>query len=237
MLDVLRNKSYGSSLLLIVIAHLSSPCVAQDKTSLGYILFSGINSDTTSTFVHAGGKISLAISSTKVFALNTSGFSSSDYHRMRRSKLNVQSINAKSQLFLGFEQSYGPVFIATGLGPSLARFVDRHNLTKTRAGAALYADVWYRPDERQLLTATMIADTSSDAIWSRMRYGWRTPFATGYAGPELAISRDNSSRKLQVGAQLSEWKLWFFTTTIAAGFSHNGRKKGPYASLSSYVGF
>lgn len=219
--------------LLLAASHIFiAPAVAQN---LSRVIFAGLEFEPDSAFMHTGGKLSLDFGENRVFLLTSAGLSLSDLQRTRRGRMANEEINAKSQLFLGWERSFDTVFISGGLGPSLNRYVDRNNTIRLRKGIAALVDVWYRPDKQRSFHLAAIADSGAESLWIRLRYGWQTSLLEGHIGPEVAASRNTTSRVWRIGLHFSEWKLGPVSGAVSGGFNNTNGKSGAYASFAAYM--
>lgn len=210
----------------------------QQRDKLASVVFANVENDRQSTFISAGGKLSLGIGKgVRAFALATLGTSVSDIARWRNGRISRKSVSAEARGFFGLEGGLGLTYISVGIGPSLAQFVDRYGRGRSRAGLAIISDVWHRPSDAIVLIWTSIYDTAQSNLWTRLRYGHRVNDLPFYLGPEVSYSKSTTTRKLRFGAHLSEWKLGPAVFALAAGAMHERRRWSPYVTLTAYINY
>ena len=200
--------------------------------------FSGVEAEHRTVFATAGGKISLRPGPEfGSFVLLSTGVSLSDLSRARRGEIAQGGVNTEARLFAGVERSAGMAYGNAAVGPSLVQYIDRTGRERRRAGVALHADLWLRPDETQLFTATVIADSAQPSLWTRLRYGWRTGLLPGYLGIEASASLSSTTRKIRLGVMLAEWRIGPVTAAFSAGWMRDRRLSGPYGAMTAYINF
>jgi hypothetical protein len=109
-----------------------------------------------------------------------------------------------------------------------------------RVGARLHGEVWARPGEATLLTATAILDSSRTAAWGRLSWGWQVEPWSGwsaYLGPELALYADGTGyRKWTLGGHATDFAIGRFSLRISTGLQFEPRRQpGPYVSLAAWT--
>ena len=113
-------------------------------------------------------------------------------------------------------------------------------LDPIRVGARLQGEIWARPGEATLLTATAILDTSRTAAWGRLSWGWRVEPCSGwsaYLGPELALYVDRTGyRKWNLGLHATDFTLGRFSLRSSVGLQFEPQgQPAPYVSLTAWT--
>lgn len=138
-------------------------------------------------------------------------------------------------------------------GPELAfEVLDSLGTTRLPApqsGARVQAELWARPSEATLLTATLIAGTARWSAWGRVAWGMRLPEAGGtslgraYLGPEASLYADRTGyRKWSLGLHATDVALPFARVApvrlrISAGWVYEEqiRRPGVYGTLTAWL--
>ena len=140
-------------------------------------------------------------------------------------------------VFAGPELSYevlaGP---STRRGPGL------------RWGARVQGELWARPSEDTLVTATLIAGSARTDVWTRLSWGTRLPelglawLADAYFGPEAALYADDDPyRKWSLGLHATAFTLADYSVRVSAGglreeqIGHRAGRNGGYAALAVWT--
>lgn len=214
------------------------PAAAQESApTVWTIAFSGIETDSRSTFASSGGKLSFALGPQAFsgFAQVITGSSVSDTIRANRGKIALSEVAMQGRLSFGLEHGFGPVFLSGGLGPSAARIARKGGGSFIRYGAFAHADLWYRPRAGSHLHLSLAADSAERSLWSRLRYGQRIAPLSLALGPELTASLTPTARKLRAGLHVSEITLWRLNLDLAGGVMWDRRGFGQYLTLSSWM--
>lgn len=113
-----------------------------------------------------------------------------------------------------------------------------------RVGARIQGELWARPSEETLLTATLIAGSARADVWSRLSWGLRLPALAGtwladtYLGPEAALYADaDPYRKWSLGLHATAFTLADYSFRLSAGWLREepvGRDGG-YLALSVWT--
>ncbi|KQT20089.1 hypothetical protein ASG40_02085 [Methylobacterium sp. Leaf399] len=112
-------------------------------------------------------------------------------------------------------------------GPGGAAFLP------ARPGLRIHGEVWARPSEDTLLTATLILGSARGHAWGRLSYGWRAWGAS--VGPEAALYVDETGyRKTSLGLHATDLEVGDLRCRVSAGvLMESGRASaGPYVSLT-----
>ncbi len=109
-----------------------------------------------------------------------------------------------------------------------------------RVGARLHGEVWARPGNAALFTATAILDSSRTAAWGRVSWGWQIepwPGWNPYLGPELALYADHTGyRKWNLGVHATDFAIGRFSLRTSAGLQFEPQASAsPYVSLSVWT--
>ncbi|TNC16486.1 cellulose biosynthesis protein BcsS [Methylobacterium terricola] len=119
-------------------------------------------------------------------------------------------------------------------------------LPAPRIGARVQGELWARPTEATLLTATLIAGTARGSAWGRVAWGVRLPapvLGDGYVGPEAALYADRTGyRKWSLGLHATDLALPFegvapVRLRVSAGWAYEEqiRRPGVYGALSAWL--
>jgi hypothetical protein len=98
-------------------------------------------------------------------------------------------------------------------GPELAFEVldspGTERLPAPRLGARMQAELWARPTDATLVTATLIGGTARWSAWGRVSWGVRLPaLSEAYLGPEAALYADRTGyRKWSLGLHATDFGL------------------------------
>jgi hypothetical protein len=105
-----------------------------------------------------------------------------------------------------------------------------------RFGLRLHGEVWARPSDDTLLTATLILGSTRMSAWGRLSWGYR--FWGAYLGPELAHYRDETGyAKWNVGLHATDFALGRFSLRLAAGLQMASARRdtGVYVGLTAWT--
>jgi len=107
---------------------------------------------------------------------------------------------------------------------------------QTRIGLRLHGDVWARPSDETLLTATLVLGTTRTSLWTRLAWGYRIWGA--YLGPEAAFYRDETGyRKWNLGLHATDFAVGSFNLRVSAGLqvASARRDTSPYVGLTVWT--
>jgi hypothetical protein len=105
-----------------------------------------------------------------------------------------------------------------------------------RFGGRIHGEVWARPGEDTLLTATLIAGSARGDAWGRLSWGWRVWGI--YLGPEAARYADLTGyRKTSLGLHATGLEFWGLTFRVSAGYlrEERARRDGGYVALAVWT--
>ncbi len=143
--------------------------------------------------------------------------------------------------------------VALFAGPELAFEVldspGTKRLPAPRLGARVQAELWARPSEATLVTATLIAGTARGSVWGRVSWGMRMPGLRGmglgaaYLGPEAALYADLTGyRKWSLGLHATDIALPAAISAdlrlrVSAGWVYEEqiRRPGAYGTLAAWL--
>jgi hypothetical protein len=106
-----------------------------------------------------------------------------------------------------------------------------------RIGARAQGEVWARPTDGTLLTATLIVGSARPQAWGRLSAGYRL-WDDVHVGPEVSLKQERAWSEWRAGVHLTGPQLAGVTWRISGGQSRvEGGREGFYASLSGHVRF
>ncbi len=109
-------------------------------------------------------------------------------------------------------------------------------LLPLRSGVRLHGEVWARPTESTLVTATVILGSARSDAWARLSWGFSL-FGT-YLGPEASASLDHTGyRKWSLGLHATDYAFGGYRFRLSAGCQFEGRvnasmRPSPYLGLA-----
>ena len=119
----------------------------------------------------------------------------------------------------------GPEFSVEGLtGP------DGVPVLPLRTGLRLHGEVWARPSEATLATATLILGSARGDAWGRLSWGhsWGGALFGAYLGPEIALYADRTGyRKWTLGLHATDLALGGYRFRLSAGCQFEDPAGGP----------
>ncbi|WP_326493602.1 cellulose biosynthesis protein BcsS [Methylorubrum sp. SL192] len=99
-----------------------------------------------------------------------------------------------------------------------------------RAGFRLHGEVWARPTETTLMTATVILGSARGDAYARL--SWGTALFGAYLGPEAAIYGDQTDyRKWSLGLHVTDYAMGGYRFRLSAG----GQLETPLNQWNPYV--
>ncbi|NEU13049.1 cellulose biosynthesis protein BcsS [Methylobacterium sp. BTF04] len=105
-----------------------------------------------------------------------------------------------------------------------------------RLGLRLHGEVWARPSEGTLLTATLILGSARTSAWSRI--SWGTQLWGAYLGPEATLYGDHTGyAKWSVGLHATDFKIGRFSFRASAGYQRTteARSGSPYVAFDVWT--
>ncbi|WP_245239166.1 cellulose biosynthesis protein BcsS [Methylobacterium platani] len=138
--------------------------------------------------------------------------------------------------------------VALFAGPELAFEVldspATRRLPAPRPGLRVQGEMWVRPTEATLVTATLVAGTARWSLWGRAAWGARLPeagiaaLAKAYVGPEAALYADRTGyRRWSLGLHATEVALDRVSLRVSAGYAYEEqvRRPGVYGTLTAWL--
>ncbi|KQP42380.1 hypothetical protein ASF49_00510 [Methylobacterium sp. Leaf104] len=214
---------------------LAGPALASSPASV--LLFGSLEAS-PSVFVTTGAKVALDRLDREGFvALGSLG-------GQRRREGAVTRDTAIGAVVLGYQWFRDWGVVAAYAGPEGTMEVVSgcgcvHALAP-RFGLRLHGEVWARPTDATLLTATLIAGTTRMSAWGRLSWGtrgWGTGGWDAYLGPEISLYGDETGyRKWNVGLHATDFALGRFSLRLSAGLQlASDQDPGPYLGLSVWT--
>lgn len=210
------------------------------------VLFGGFEAG-TATFVSAGAKHALdGLDRDGLILMSGVGYGA----RFDRDGNDpARRLGLKSPLVLrhtvlahalaGYQWTFDWGVVALLAGPELSyeHLASRYALNQPgpRFGGRVHGEVWARPTDETLFTATLIAGSARGDAWGRLSWGWRLFGA--YVGPEAALYADLTDyRKASVGLHATALTLFGTQLRISAGFlrEYPARRDGGYVALTAW---
>lgn len=209
----------------------AAPAAASSPASL--LLFGSLEAS-PSVFVTTGAKVALDRLDREGFvALGSLGAS-------RRQEGPANRATTVGALVFGYQWFRDWGVVSAYAGPEgTAEVVTVCGCTPvltTKVGLRLHGEVWARPSDDTLLTATLVLGTTRASAWGRLAWGYRIGGA--YLGPEAALYRDGTGyEKWNLGLHATDFALGRFSLRLSAGLqvARAGRDSGPYAGLTIWT--
>ncbi|AWN46943.1 cellulose biosynthesis protein BcsS [Methylobacterium terrae] len=249
--------------LLCVAASLACPGAlrADEREEVRTVLFGSLDAG-RSTFVSAGAKVAPGgIDRDGLAAIATLGYGmrpERDWWGDLRGRAGLRpprtlrhTVQAGAVAGWQWVRDWGVA--AVFVGPELAfEVLDgpcTRGLPAPRVGARVQGELWARPSEGTLLTATLVAGTARWSAWGRAAWGMRLPeagpFALGrtflgqaYLGPEAALYADRTGyRKWSLGLHATDFALSTVSLRVSAGwvYEEQVRRPGVYGTLTAWM--
>lgn len=129
----------------------------------------------------------------------------------------------------GYQWSLPRLHMAVFAGPELQRDGG------LRAGLRGQGEVWARPTDATLLTATVIAGTARAEVWGRVSAGYRVVDEV-FVGPEASAKRERGWHEWRAGLHVTGPTFAGITWRLSGGrmWAESGRE-GFYGALSGHV--
>ena len=135
-----------------------------------------------------------------------------------------------------FVRPWGVVTVLAGpeLSVEMLAGAGQAVLLPLRSGVRLHGEVWARPTEATLATATVILGSGRGDAWARLSWGYALFGA--YLGPEAAAYLDHTGyRKWSLGLHATDYALGGYRFRLSAGCQFEGRVNASMR-LSPYFG-
>ncbi len=137
-----------------------------------------------------------------------------------------------------FVRDWGVVTVLAGpeLSVEMLAGAGRAEMLPLRSGVRLHGEVWARPTEATLATATVILGSARSDAWARLSWGYAVFGA--YLGPEAAAYLDHTGyRKWSLGLHATDYAFGGYRFRLSAGCQFEGRVNGsmrpsPYLGLA-----
>jgi hypothetical protein len=241
------------SVLLSAAASLACPesASADERDDIRTVLFGSLDAG-RSTFVSAGAKVAPGgIARDGVVTLATLGYGlrpERDWWGDPRAKAGDapprtlrHTVQAGAVAGWQWVRDWGVA--ALFAGPELAFEVldspGTKRLPAPRLGARVQGELWARPTEATLVTATLIGGTARWSAWGRLSWGIRLPeVSAAYFGPEAALYADRTGyRKWSLGLHATDFALARVSLRISAGWVYEEqiRRPGAYGTLTAWL--
>ncbi|WP_083468203.1 cellulose biosynthesis protein BcsS [Methylobacterium tarhaniae] len=245
-------------LLLCAAAGLAGPdgACADEREEVRTVLFGSLDAG-RSTFVSAGAKFAPeGIARDGVAALATLGYglrAERDWWGDPRATggaapPRILRHTVQAGAVAGWQWVRGWGVAALFAGPELAFEVldspGTKRLPSPRIGARVQGEVWARPTDATLVTATLIAGTARWSAWGRVSWGVRLPgVIPAYLGPEAALYADRTGyRKWSLGLHATDFALPAIISPqvslrVSAGwvYEEQVRRPGVYGTLTAWM--
>ncbi len=197
------------------------PTAGARADDLRTVFFAGLDSG-HSLHAHVGFKHALGTSldADGWLVMGTVGAGESGGERGRKGGGSVMA---------GRQWSLPRLHAAVFLGPELQRDGG------LRPGLRGQGEIWARPSDATLLTATVIAGTARSEVWGRLSAGYRVADEV-FVGPEASAKRERDWHEWRAGLHLTGLRLAGVTWRVSAGrmWAESGRE-GFYGALSGHV--
>jgi hypothetical protein len=157
----------------------------------------------------------------------------------RRREGPVIRDSAIAAVVLGYQWFRDWGVVAAHLGPEVSMEVVSGcgcvQALPPRFGLRLHGEVWARPTDDTLLTATLVTGTLRMSAWGRLAWGYRA--AGAYLGPEAALYLDETGyRKWNLGLHATDFAVGRFGLRLSAGLQLAGDgEPGPYLGLTVWT--
>jgi hypothetical protein len=199
------------------------------------VLFSSLEAGPSTQFGSVGLKLAIAE------PLDTTGFRilakvGGGVEPIRAASPKSQAVTPEGRALVGHEWKIGSSYIALYAGLDVDSRFDLRTLSpmrRTRAGAAVQADLWSNPTPETLIHLSANLGSASRHVWARAAAGWQL-FGGAFVGPEIEIYREQDYRKDRIGMHVTGVRLLNSEIRLSAGWQRSGQdEKGPYVSLNA----
>lgn len=213
------------------------PAMAED-TSLRTVLFSSLEAG-ASTFSTGGAKIAFDRFDRDGPVVLVSGGSGVRLEGGGRLPVLVRTTLLGAALGgYQFVQPWGVVTVLAGpeLSAEMLTSAGGAMLLPLRSGLRLHGEVWARPTETTLATATVILGSARGDAWARLSWGYALFGA--YLGPEASAFIDRTGyRKWSFGLHATDYAFGGYRFRLSAGYQFEGRadasmRPSPYVGLA-----
>lgn len=224
---------------VVLCALLAPPADAADLT-LDTLLFGSLDAG-AATFVTAGAKVALdRLDRTGFVALASVGGGRRTEKTGCVCHPTLSRYTALGSALVGYQWVHDWGVVAAYAGPegSVEMLGDASAVAvlPARFGLRVHGEVWARPTEQTLLTATLIAGSARSDAWGRIAWGHRLWGA--YLGPEASLYTDHTGyRKWAVGLHATDFSLGRYSFRVSGGLQGESseRRAAPYVALSAWA--
>lgn len=215
----------------------SNPAQAEEG-SISALIFGSLDAG-ASPFITAGAKITFDGRDRDGFAILASGGAGARAERgptIRGISTDQTRLTALGAVLAGYQWFRDWGVVAAFAGPEGSIEVER-NVVGTlvlpdRYGIRLHGEVWARPTQTTLLTATAILGSTRQSAWGRLAWGhglWGT-----YLGPEATFYLDGSGySKFGIGVHATDFRIGDVSFRASLGYQTETDGGGsPYVTLA-----
>lgn len=236
----IRSGEQGRSFELLGLACLlvgTAPAAADDG-AVSTLLFGSLDAG-PSAFFTAGAKIALDDLDRDGFAVLASaglGTRSERGPTVAGIATTVSRQTVVGAALVGYQWFHDWGVVAAYAGPEGSLDVLRDGagaaVLPTRYGVRVHGEIWARPTDATLLTATAILGSTRQSAWTRVAWGYDLWGA--YLGPEASLYVDGTGySKWGLGLHATDVRIADLRFRISAGFQVESEAGGsPYLSLS-----
>ena len=191
-----------------------------------------------SSFITAGAKITFDGRDRDGFAILASGGGGARVERgpsIRGISTSQTRLTALGAVLAGYQWFDEWGVVAAFAGPEGSIEVEQSVLgtlvVPVRYGLRLHGEVWARPTEKTLLTATAILGSTRQSAWVRLAWGYDVFGA--YLGPEAALYVDGTGySKLGIGVHATDFRIGDVSFRASLGYQTETDGGGsPYVTL------
>lgn len=157
----------------------------------------------------------------------------------------------EASLLVGHQWLIGWGAITVAAGPELTFRNPLIGSDRARASGRVMAEAWLYPTPGTLLIATATAGSARPHVWGRVALGWQAPDwlrarvghglgwllpEGAYAGPEIAIYREDGRPDWRLGGHVTGWKIGPASARLSAGWRKDtDGREGGYATLGLHA--
>jgi hypothetical protein len=228
---------FGTALLCVLVA--ASPARAADSSlvrELDTVLFGSLDAGRTG-YANVGFKRTLqgGLDASGTAALVTFGYGGSS--ERIGAHLTGFRHKASASALLGYQWLGPSVVLAGFLGPEIDYERDPGPFGQTarpRLGLRAQAELWAHPTADTLVTATLVAGSARDHLWSRASAGYAM-WDGIFVGPEVIHYRAENDREWRVGIHATGVTIARFTLRLSGGIGRFDERTGGYVGLTGYI--
>ncbi len=223
----------------------ASETAASLKRQLDLVIFGSIDGGATSGFVSAGFKKALTakLDEPGLLIMGTTG---SGQYRYRSENVEGRLVTdrpTQAGLLAGAQWFMGPeTLVAIFFGPeyenqTLSPNDPGNKALRSRFGLKGQIEVYARPTDRTLVTATLVAGTAAPSVRGRLSAGFRV-FEDVFIGPEITAYMNATYDEARLGLHATGIAIGRFTLQASGGLKRDGDGRlGAYGALGGYVTF